>query len=503
MRYVLGIDIGTTSIKGAVVGEDGKIYGSQASEYTLITLPAGEVEQSIEVYERAFRDAIAGAIAAAAVQPAEITCMGLSATGETEVFLDKNGRSLRNVMAWMDTRAIQEAEYLTSLFSRDELLRRTGAPAIRPSYLAARILWVREHEPEIFRNTKKIVLIKDYFIHKLFGEYISDDSLMCDVGYWEIPTRDYWDEMLAILGISRKQLPEVREPGEELGTITAAAAQEYGLDPHMKINLGGMDQACGAIGAGNIEPGIISESTGSAMVAVFICNKFQYDPSGAIPMFCAGLPQQYMFQPFSTGAIIMKWYRDQFCDAEKAAALAAGCSAYTLIDDAVARVPAGSDGLILLPYFQGAGSPEINKKAKGVYYGLTSAHTKAHFGRAIMEGVAMALRRMVDAAEPLCSKALEIRSLGGGAKSGIWCQIKADVLGLPVKVLAESESTPCIGAAILAGAATGIWPNVKYAVDQFTTIAKTYVPNLKNLEIYDQSYAKYLEISRALDSTFV
>lgn len=502
MKFILSIDIGTTAIKGAVIGEDGIIYGHQTSEYPLITLATGEVEQSIDVYEKAFKNAISGAIAEAKIAPSQITCMGFSATGETVVFMDEQGRALRNVMAWMDLRAIAEAEYLTTLFPVEEILSKTGAPSFRPSFLASKILWVKKHEPEIFARTKTFALIKDYFIYHLTGHCVSEASLMCDAGYWNMDTHQWWPEMLKILGIDAEQLPEVVEPGTELGTISAKAAKQYGLDPHTKINVGGMDQACGAVGAGNIRPGIVSESTGSALVAVFISDSFRYDPIGSIPMFCAGLPHQYMFQPFSTGAIVMKWFRDEFCELEKMISSKSGINTYNLIDAEAEKVEAGSAGLILLPYFQGSGSPDVNKRAKGVYYGITATHTKGHFARAIMEGLAMALRRMVEATEPLSGKVQEIRSLGGGAKSKIWCQIKADILGIPVKVLDNSENTACMGAAILAGVANGIWPSVPYAVEKFITVSQIYFPNPHYKEVYGKTYEKYVEISETLQKTF-
>lgn len=483
-------------------GEDGVLYGHCTSEYALVTQPTGEVEQSIDVYEEAFREALRGAIMNANAKPEEIKCLGFSATGETVVFMDEKGRALRNVMAWMDTRALTEAEYLTSLFHADEILQKTGAATFRPSFLASKTLWVKRHEPEIYAASAKIGLIKDYFLLKLTGHFVSEDSLMCDAGYWEIPSRRYWTEVLDVLGIREENLPEVIRPGKELGLITAQAAEEYGLCSDMKINVGGMDQACGAIGAGNIRPGIVSESTGSALVSVFISDCFVYDPTGEIPLFCAGLPGQYMFQPFSTGAIVMKWFRDQFCECEKQIESASGINAYTLIDREIKATNAGNDGLILLPYFQGSGSPVTNKRAKGVYYGITANHTRANFARAIMEGLAMALRHMVEATEPLSGRATEIRSLGGGAKSRVWCQIKADVLGVPVKVIAQSESAPCMGAAILAGVANGIWPSVEAAVDRFVSFSEVFVPREENRAVYDRTYAKYIEISKALDSTF-
>lgn len=502
MKYILSVDIGTTAIKGAVIGEDGTILGSATSEYVLITLPDGGVEQSIQVYESAFRSAISRAIENAGVPVSQIICLGFSATGETVVFLGKEGKVLRNVMAWMDTRSLAEAEYLTGLFSKDEILRRTGAPTFRPSFISSKILWVKNHEPELFASVEKFAFIKDYFLYRLTGRLASEDSLMCDAGCWDIQTRGYWKEVLDVLEIRENQLPEIVLPGEDLGCITPQAAEDFGLHPGTRINAGAMDQACGALGAGNNRPGIVSESTGSALVSVFISDRFTYDPSGAIPLFCAGLPGQYMFQPFSTGAIILKWYRDQFCSCEKEMEALAGVNAYTLIDKEAEKVPAGSDGLILLPYFQGSGSPIVNKRAKGVFYGLTTGHTKGHFARAIMEGLAMALRHMVEAAAPLSGEVREVRSLGGGAKSRVWCQIKADVLGVPVKVLSNSESIPCLGAAMIAGAAAGLWPSVQVAADRFVSVSETYYPIPENKAAYDTAFAQYLAVGSALNTVY-
>lgn len=502
MRYILGTDIGTTAIKCAVIGEDGKVYGSRSSEYTLTTLPSGEVEADLQLYIDAFKNAVKGAVQKSGVDVKDIRCIGFSSTAETCVFLDENNQPLCNVIAWMDTRATKEAEYLTSRFSQKEIISKVGFDGIYAIHPVSKILAVKNKTPEIFEKTRMFAQIKDYFVYRLTGKYYTDHSTASDHGFFDITNRCYWKEMLEFTGIREEYLPEMVPPGTELGNITAEAARELGLDPETKVNVGAFDQACGAIGAGNIKPGIASESTGSALVTVATIDRLAEDADGSVPTMCSGIPGKYMYQPYCTGAIIMKWFRDAFCAAEKEIEASGGSNAYTQMDDLVRKTPPGADGLLMLPYFQGSGIPELNENATGVYYGIRADHTRGHFIRAIMEGLAIALKRMLKCEACLGASATEIRSLGGGSKSEAWCQIKADILGIPVKVIDNSESTPCVGCAILAGVANGIWPSVEYASEHFVKIKKTYEPNQANREVYDQLYQKYVQITKALNPTF-
>lgn len=308
--------------------------------------------------------------------------------------------------------------------------------------------------------------------------------------------------MLDFVGIDKAYLPELVEPGKEIGTITAKAAEKYGLDPETRVNVGAFDQACGAIGAGNIRPGIASESTGSALVTVATIDELNSDSEGDVPTLCSGISGKYMYQPYCTGAMITKWFRDAFCQAEKEIEKETGRNAYTQMDDLVKATPPGADGLIMLPYFQGSGIRELNEKASGVYYGINAGHTRGHFIRAIMEGLAIALKRMLECEKALGATMDEIRSLGGGSKSKAWCQIKADILGIPVKVIKNSGSTPCMGCAILAGVANGMWTSVEDATEKFVEIEETYYPNPENAKIYEETYDKYVEITKALNPTF-
>lgn len=501
-RYILGIDIGTTAIKSAVFGEDGKIYGTKTSEYALTTYPTGEVEADLQLYIDAYISAVRGSVQNSGVDKADIKCIGLSSTAETCVFLDENNQPLSKVIAWMDTRATEEAAYLTTKFSKEEIISKVGFDGIYAIHPVSKILAVKNKTPKVFEKTRMFAQVKDYFIYRLTGKYYTEHSVASDHGFFDITNRCYWQEMLDLVGIKREYLPEMVEPGVELGCLSAEAAEELGLDPSTKVNVGAFDQGCGAIGAGNIKAGVSSESTGSALVTVATIDNLSPDSDGTVPTLCSGIPGKYMYQPYCTGSMIMKWFRDQFCMIEKEIEEQTGLNAYTQMDNMVNATAPGADGLIMLPYFQGSGIPELNEKASGVYYGLNAGHTRGHFIRAIMEGLAIALKRMLECEARLGATATEIRSMGGGSKSKAWCQIKADILGMPVKVIDGSENTACLGCAILAGVANGIWPSLEYATENFVGIKETYYPNPENAEVYRKTFEKYEEISKALNPTF-
>lgn len=502
MKYILGIDIGTTAIKAAVVGEDGIVHGSASSEYALTTLPTGEVEADLQFYIDAFGDAIRCAVKKSGANKEDIKCVGFSSTAETCVFLDENYQPLCKVIAWMDTRGIREAEYLSAHFDQRDIISKVGFDNFYAIHPVSKILAVKNKNPEIFAATRMFSQIKDYFIYVLTGKFITEASVASDHGFFDITNRCYWQEMLDFVGMDRRYLPELTEPGAEIGTITPEAAEKYGLSPDTRINVGAFDQACGAIGAGNIMPGIASESTGSALVTVATIDHLNPDSKGDVPTLCSGIPDKYMYQPYCTGSMIMKWYRDAFCEQEKKLEAETGLNAYTQMDEMVKATAPGADGLIMLPYFQGSGIPDLNEKASGVFYGVSASHTRGHFIRAIMEGLAIALKRMVECEEKLGATMTEMRSLGGGSQSKVWCQIKADILGAPVKVISNSENTACMGCAILAGVANGIWPSLEEATERFVSIQETYYPNPEHAAVYAAAYDKYVEISNALNPTF-
>jgi len=404
-------------------------------------------------------------------------------------------------IVWLDSRAEKEAEILADTFKNENIYRRTGQVEMVPTWPAAKILWLKRHEPEIFKKTFKFLLIEDYFIYRLTGSFVSEGSLLCSTTYWDIRKKNWWGEMLDFLGIDEDKLPEIKEPGELIGPIKKEVASELGLSTDTLVTTGALDQACGAIGVGNIKPGIISENIGAALAICATVNEPFVDPNKKMPCHYHGLPDTYMAHTFTTGGMVLRWFRDKFCQEEKSVAERIGEDSYNILGAEAAKIPPGSEGLIFLPHLQGAMAPEVNPKAKGVLYGFTLRHTKAHVIRAIMESLAAAIRRNIDALEDLGIKVSEIRSLGGGARSKLWSQIKADLTECPL-VTTEYEDAACLGAAILAGTATGVWSSVKEAVEKVVRLKNRFNPREETRELYRKFYKMYVKLYEDLCGLF-
>jgi sugar (pentulose or hexulose) kinase len=501
--HVLGVDIGTTAIKAAVFDSEGREVGSHTEEYSLLTPRAGHVELDAATYTRTFALAVRRAIQRSSVPADELSALGLSAQGETFICLDANNEPTRQAIVWMDNRAAAEAEELERHFGRAHVHATTGQPSMDAIWPASKVLWLKRNEPEVFARTAKFVLLKDYLVYQITGRLVSEDSLLCTTMFWDINTREYWPEMLEYLGITREHLPEIAEQGEIVGKVCAASATELGVPQGIPVSVGALDQACGALGVGNVVPGVFSESTGSALASVTVVDELTLDPAAQVPCFAAAVPGQYLLHNFSTGGMVMRWYRDQFCGPERQIEELCDINAYSLIDKEVQRVEPGCDGLIVLPHLQGSGPPDYDPYARGVIFGLTLAHTKQHLARAIMEGVTMVLRRMIESTTQLGAEVNEIISLSGGSKSDAWCQIKADATQLPVETLRGAESAACRGAAIIAGVAAGLWDSHADIARNALEVDRTFEPRPEHAKAYDQLFANYLKLQESLKPLFV
>lgn len=501
MRYIVSLDLGTSAIKVALFDENGKIVSSSNQEYSLITPDTLSVELDAETYWIAFKAGLAETLARAKVDVKDIKAFGISAQGETLVFVDSTGKVLRNAIIWMDNRAQDESEELDKHFPRETTMQVSGQVSIVPTWPAAKILWVSRHEPEVFKKTAKFLLIEDYFIYRLTGKFVAEGSLLCSTLYWDINTKKYWKDMLNYLGISEGQLPEIRESGEIVGSLLPDVARELGLDAETKVSTGVLDQAAGAIGVGNVVNGVFSECTGSALAICATVEKSFVDPAGKMPCHYHGIPNTYMAHTFTTGGMVIKWLRNNFCGPEMEVGELSGIDPYQIMSMEAEKIVPGSDGLLMLPHLQGAMAPEANAKAKGVFYGITLRHTRAHFVRAVMESVAFIVRRNIDVLEDMGVKVGEIRALGGGAKSPVWNQIKADVTGRTV-VVTESDEAACLGAAVVAGVGVGIFDNLQKACEKMVEIKQVYKPNPENRAIYDEMYSKYVDLYDAICPIF-
>jgi xylulokinase len=505
MGHLLGVDLGTTAIKAALFDGAGRRVAAGTREYPLLTPAPQVVEQEAEVYWRAFKEALAAVLAGSGVAPRRIRALGISAQGETLIPVDRQGRALAPAIVWMDNRAQAESEHLAAALGDGLVHEITGQVGMLPMWPASKVLWLRRHRPQIFSSTHKFLLIEDWFIHRLTGAFVAEGSLLCSTTWWELATKRYWPRMLGELGIGEERLPEIVEPGQAIGPLRPEAAEELGLAPSTVVTTGALDQACGALGVGNVRPGIFSECTGSNVAVVALVEKPRIDPQRQLPCFYYGLPDTYMLHAFSmTGGMVLRWFRDALCaEAVQAAVQAApGTDPYDFLTREASGIPAGAEGLVLLPHFQGAGLPEANPRARGVLYGLSLHHTRGHVVRAILESVALICRRMIDAMGDLGIAVGEIRSLGGGARSPLWCQIKADLTGLPVTTMKNTEDAACLGAAVLAGTAVGVWPSAAEALSRIVQVDRRFEPDPARRETYEKLYADYRRLYDCLLPVF-
>lgn len=501
MEYILSVDSGTTASKVSLFDERGELLAISTQEYPLITPSALAVEIQAETLWNAFKAGVSAALKRTRVDPDSIIALGISAQGETLIPIDKEGKPLRNAIVWLDNRAQEEAEILSGEFNDGTSYKITGQVKIVPTWPASKILWIKRNEPNIFRKVYKYLLVEDYLVYRMTGEFVAESSLLCSTVYWNIITRKWWDEMLDFLGISEDQLPEIRESGEAVGEILPTVASELGLSRRTVVSTGALDQAAGAIGVGNIRPGMFSENTGAALAICAPLEKPVFDPYGRMPIHYFVRPATYMAHTFTTGGMVLRWFRDIFCHQEMQVGSMSGIDAYDLIGQEAARVAPGSEGLVMLPHLQGAMAPEANPKARGVLYGFTLRHTKAHFARAIMEAIACIVRRNIEVLEDLGIRVNEIRALGGGARSRLWKQIEADVTRRPVLTM-KNEEAACLGAAILAGKAVGLYKSIDEACKKMVSIKERFNPNPANFEVYEKTYQRYVQLYNDLCGLF-
>jgi xylulokinase len=490
---ILSVDLGTTAIKTALFDSNGTLLAIARHEYELSTPSSLAVELEVETYWAAFKSGVAEVMRAARALPDDIRALGISAQGETLICADERGAALRPAIVWLDNRAQEEAQLLADTFGNETGYQVTGQVSFAPTWPAAKILWLKRNEPRLFARTAQFLLIEDYFIERLTGKAVCEGSLVTSTMYWNLRTRRWWPDMLEFLGLTEDRLPEIRESGEPIGPILPNVARELGLSAETIVCTGALDQAAGAIGVGNIRPGVFSENTGSALAICATVAEPTFDVARQMPCHYHGVPGLYMEHAATCGGMVLRWYRDAFCQPEMEAARQEGRDAYELLSEMAATIEPGCEGLVMLPHLQGALAPESNPKAKGVFYGFTLRHTKAHFARAIMEAIACIVRRNVEIIEGLGIEVEEIRVLGGGARSQVWNQIKCDLTGRRVVTTANEEAA-CLGAAILAGYGTKMFPSISEAADRMVVVKERLEPDAHRREASEDVYRRYRQL---------
>lgn len=478
MTAYVGLDIGGTGAKAGVFDENGTLLGLANKTFT------GEscgTEVPIEAIYASARAAVSEAVSSAGVETA---AMAVSSQGQTFVSLDREGRPLHDAIIWYDSRAGSEAETMRN--KTVEALGGRRAPHIEAICTAAKVMWLRAHQPEAMETAAWFLLLPDYISYRLTGQPVTDPSTAMSTGLYVEDEADYCDEALAAAGIDKVQIARIARPGEKIGKIKPDLADEWGLSPGTLLVTGTNDQYAGALGAGNCRPGIVSETTGTCLALVTLAGKLP-DP---IPegLICGRFPipqYSYVLAYSKTAGIVLDWFRNQF---------AQGLS-HNELNQMAAEVPIGSGGVIVLPHFDGKVSPKPDPKARGFICNLTLDATPATIYRAIMESIAFSLRENIEHVQASGFPVDVIRSIGGGAKSDLWLQMKADVMGLNVERPSVTESAT-LGAAMLAAVGTGQFASAEEASASWYRVGRVFKANAWSYEAYEKPYFNYRELCK-------
>ncbi len=500
LSYVIGIDVGTTSVKGMLVDNNGKIVEFTKQEYALDSSEGGICELDAEIYWRVTCRIIQKLILNSGVNSADITGVAFSSQGETLIVVDSKGKPLRKAIVWLDNRSVDEAEEIRIQFGEQNIMNVTGLPEVVPAWPATRILWLKKNESHIFKNVDKYLLVEDFLLYKLTGKYCTENSLSSSTLYFNILEKKWWPDMLDFIGIEESQLPTLHESGKIIGTLTRKAAKETGLSTKTCCVTGAYDHPAGAIGSGNINNGNVTLTIGASMAMCIALDKPIFDRSMNLPCQCHAIEGLYFLLPYApTAGLILKWFKDAFGQSEIQEAENKNEDVYDLLTMLAEKVPPGSEGLVMLPHFMGSGSPEFDPKAKGVFAGITIGMDKGHFIRAIIESVSLMIRYNL---EVMKNKGIDINVihiLGGASKSKLWNQILADTTGLPVVTLLNAENS-VMGACLLAAVGTGIFENINTACLSSVKTNTRFEPNMANYQIYSKMYKKYLYLYKSLEN---
>ncbi len=497
-QYLLGIDIGTSACKIALFNRQGEVLGAANGDYNVYYPHPGWAEQNPEEWWLAVCKATKEVLHKVQIQPEEIAGIGIDGQSWSAIMVDKNGNVLTNTPIWMDTRAKDICRELNERVGAEEIFEMAGN-SLQPSYTTAKIIWYQRNMPEIYANAYKILQSNSYIAYKLTGNMTQDVSQGYGYHCFNMHIGQWDEDMCEKLGIPMELLPDIYPCHEVIGTVTEKAAEESGLAVGTPVVAGGLDAACGTLGAGVIQSGETQEQGGQAG-GMSICTD-SYKADERLILSYHVVPGKWLLQGGTTGGGgVMRWMEREFGDYEREVGKQQGKSSLDLFNEQAEAIAPGSDGVVFLPYMSGERSPIWDADAKGVFYGLDFGKTKGHFIRSAMEGVAYSLRHNLEIAEQAGAKAEVLRAMGGSANSLLWTQIKSDITGKPIEV-PSSDTATTLGAVILAGVGVGLYESFEEAVELTVKPKRFHQPNLENKEVYDKNYNIYLELYQQLKDT--
>ncbi len=489
--HVLGIDVSTTATKALLIDEHGRVAAIGSAEYDYAVPAPLWSEQDPDLWWTGAQVAIRAALAGAGIVGADVGAVGLAGQMHGAVLLDDGDRPLRPAILWNDQRTAAECDEIRRRVGPRRLIEITGNDALT-GFTAPKLVWVRNHEPDVWRRIAHVLLPKDFVRHRLTGDHAVDRADGAGTLLFDLARRDWSAEVVDALEVDPSWLPRTAEGPEVTGVVSAAAAQATGLAPGTPVVAGGGDQAATAVGVGAVDPGIVALSLGTSGVIFAATDRPLIEPEGRVHAFCHAVPDRWhLMSVMLSAAGSLRWFRD---------ALAPGVP-YSALDEEASHVAPGSDGLLFLPYLTGERSPHPDPLARGAFVGLTVSHDRRHLARAVLEGVAYGLR---DGLDQMVATGIEtptrIRASGGGIASGVWRQILADVLGAEIATVSTSEGA-AFGAGLLAAVGAGWFGTVAETAGWAVELTVVAEPG-PDASVYAEGLKAYRALYPALAPSF-
>jgi xylulokinase len=500
--YVIGCDVGSQGTNAALYAADGTLVASAYEAYDLSFPHPSWAEQDPDLWTAAIERTCRRLVDDCPDGANAIEGLSFGSQLDGMVVCDAAGRRLRPALIWMDRRAEAQAAALAETISPADFYRAVGAN-LDSSHAVFKALWVRDEEPDVWKDVASLQSPGTYVLRHAAGVTAVDHSNASSLAMLDPRTRTWSEEVLAATGIDADMLPTLGAGPDPVGPVTAAFAEASGLSPDTVVAIGCGDEMAATLGAGVFEPGEVCDVVGTAEPVCAASAEPREDPTMLVECHPHADPDAWLLEnPGFVSGGNLRWWRDQFAPEERQHEAEGRGDAYDELSAEAAGIPPGSDGVVFLPAMQGAMAPEWNGAARGVFYGLTLAHTRDHMTRAVLEGSAFGLRDILEAMKDAGLDVRRLTIVGGGAKGPLWRQIKADVTGLPVRV-PESVETTAAGAAILAAVGSGVHASVADAVKAFVAYRpEEHEPDPASRDAYDEAYARYREVYFALKPVF-
>lgn len=500
-KYILAHDLGTTGNKATLYDADGVLRGNAFYAYDTAYPQTGWAEQNPRDWWAAICHTTKDLLSQTGTTGGEVACVTFSGQMQGVVPLDEHAQPLRSAIIWMDQRATPQAAAVAEKISADDVYRITGH-RLSPAYSLHKILWIRDHQPEIFGAAHKFTGAKDAMVARLTGEFVTEPSDASGTNAYDLASGEWSSKILDAAGLAPDLLPTIKRSVDVAGGVTPAAAEDIGLLAGTPVVIGGGDGACASVGAGSVVPGAAYSYVGSSAWVATASTEPIFDPEYRTFTFGHIVPGLYIpMGTMQTAGTAYQWMRDQLSPLEKQSAEALSISAYTLMNAIAEGAPAGANDLLFLPYLAGERSPRWNPDARAAFIGLTMRHTRADMIRAVMEGVALNLCVVLRAFQQQGQSFNAIRAIGGGITGRLWASIMADIYNVPLHRLYIPEQATSMGAAVTGGVGVGLYSGFEMA-QQMNTVSDTIHPTAANRATYDRAYHIFEAAYTALEPVY-